>query len=1565
MKTHPKAPGAASPMESRRGVALITVLTIISLCTILVLTFFQLAQNEMVSSDSYNSGLEAQQVAEQAVNLVIKQIREATSDEQMGWASQPGMIRTWNMTGNFSKAYKLYSDEMMVLGGTGGSESPVVQEDFGDLKNWDSRPAEFVDLNEPVIRGDKVYYPIVDPSAREIPKWKTATERDSAGVEGFHYTLAGISPGPMAKAVGEANPKDGVKREPLPMPVKWIYQLKDGTLGYLTGGNRFTPVSGGTGATEQNPIVARFAFWADDETCKLNPNTHSGGASWSTPVAAGMIDRNLGRFQPTQHEWQRYPGHPAATHLAPVLAPGILDITYDRDAMEMIFALVPRVVGGGSVSGTKKVDPRNPQEANGLIADKDRLYATLDEFFLEPGARRNPPTSDDSIREPNEFPQTRGGGGIDPQDQMERSRFFLSVVSRAPETTVFNTPRISIWPTHWKEAPNWTHPSGKSRHTVFDTLIRYCAEIGGGAGNKHIYHFQRYNADSEEADYKDIVRNQYLYKYLQNMLETPIPGVGKSFEDKYSDRERNQLLTLIFDYIRTTNLHDDSLFQEDWQSAFTKQNEINPLTYTNGRRVDNTERSVHKGHGQVTPIVITEGERTRGMGRHYTMSESGVVVICAADGADGSGGGRFRTHSPGIMKYPGTQSEAPTGEVYSNFPPMPLGIDRNNKVNWPDWLKALEGTQFLDMAFDEKNWNWQLAWLDRAYVDAMYNSSSNNIKFNRSALNEQNFQSGHTRLKKNQKMAQAAFIFSMFCPSLGWVPINPDFELEIKFSGMDFIPTPPKDTDDSEDDPTDEDGSDSGDGSEGDNLGEDEWQRFASIGWTARNADRHSWATSKNQTAHHDRFYGGVKPATFFLSASSNNSGAPSASFPTTGNWVVGYGKNGRLSPVDVGFTTTSNIKSARRYDFVTRPFLLGSDNQLVEPTVNMEGGVVIWRMYSSKNDGETEETATQGERDYIQGGRIKFPGFSVPAPALAEGRQGYINEFNALEYGKSSPMEYWSLTYDGVNPLTAGTGRMARVNGYNGGIVQLGDVVQSVAVRHGDLRTTAPLRRVWSKHFAPHKHYGKQQMAHGFSYTTGGREIGADTEGANYWTNPAWRYERPDVPYYTAPAKSWALMKEGQLVPHLTYNPRPILISAVDAKDVQLYGDFDNGMGAVIDGPYINKPDEGNTHSLFKRTDPNSVALGNFEMARDYGDFPYFVRDWIHEAGTPSYFSPNRIISSPGQFGSLPSGVAESTGTLKPWQTLLFRPNVVGNGYQSHPGAITPADHYLLDLFWMPVVEPYAISEPLSTGGKVNINYQILPFRHIHRSTAIRGILKSEYLVCIPNRWTIDYKVGVGRGRNYHWRDNPYGGTLEAKSLRAIILEDETLAQFEAKFNHSTTPTLFKTASEFCEIHLVPQEQSERMKQGGAAAKLTGTYTPKLAPESIDKGFPFGREVAVGKVPEMENGKYWYDHAAVGDNSRERPYSNIYPRITTKSNTFKVHYRAQVVAKAKGTAPDTWDPLLDQVVAEYRGSSIVERYVEPENPDIPDYARNFGSGADTIDKFYKFRVVQPTRFAP
>ncbi len=112
---------------------------------------------------------------------------------------------------------------------------------------------------------------------------------------------------------------------------------------------------------------------------------------------------------------------------------------------------------------------------------------------------------------------------------------------------------------------------------------------------------------------------------------------------------------------------------------------------------------------------------------------------------------------------------------------------------------------------------------------------------------------------------------------------------------------------------------------------------------------------------------------------------------------------------------------------------------------------------------------------------------------------------------------------------------------------------------------------------------------------------------------------------------------------------------------------------------------------------------------------------------------------------------------------------------------------------------------------------------------------------------------------------------------------------------------------------------------------------------------------------------KYWESHQLTGDNSRERPYANIYPLLTTKSNTFTIHFRVQALqpAQTAGADPTMWREGTDQVTSEYRGSQTIERYVDPNVP-LPDYA-SFAdpTTATPPSSYYRFRVVSTRQFSP
>lgn len=201
-------------------------------------------------------------------------------------------------------------------------------------------------------------------------------------------------------------------------------------------------------------------------------------------------------------------------------------------------------------------------------------------------------------------------------------------------------------------------------------------------------------------------------------------------------------------------------------------------------------------------------------------------------------------------------------------------------------------------------------------------------------------------------------------------------------------------------------------------------------------------------------------------------------------------------------------------------------------------------------------------------------------------------------------------------------------------------------------------------------------------------------------------------------------------------------------------------------------------------------------------------------------------------------------------------------------------------------------------------MNYQIAPFTYLERTTALRALFKSERVTAIP---TTDANISKSNsGKNY----------------RNEIDADATLTQFQKRFDAND---VFHSESEICSMFLVPQGQS-----------------------------------ASG----MQN--FWTQNALTGDNLRERPYAGLYPRLTTKSNTYAVHVDVQSLRQAdRGSSGqwNTWVEGRDRVTGEYRGMAIVERYLDLSD-NLPDFAQAGGTG-DSLAKHCKLRVVMTRRFSP
>lgn len=254
------------PRSRERAAALVIVLSILVILMVLLLAFFSLVRSEQRSSAIFSEAVEARNLADLPANLVIAQIRRATENNAPGmangtqfmtWASQPGMLRTFGVEMESAASvrsktvglYKLYSDDMMVVrkasatSTTGGMTTAEVgaalKLDTDDLATWQERPGLFTDLNEPapVLSGGSVNlpeyeFPIVDPRAA------AADGVEAMAVEGFTFGTK-LPAGTVAPTVAGLVEPTGRSdtRARLPMPVRWIYVLQDGSLTTPTSGD--------------------------------------------------------------------------------------------------------------------------------------------------------------------------------------------------------------------------------------------------------------------------------------------------------------------------------------------------------------------------------------------------------------------------------------------------------------------------------------------------------------------------------------------------------------------------------------------------------------------------------------------------------------------------------------------------------------------------------------------------------------------------------------------------------------------------------------------------------------------------------------------------------------------------------------------------------------------------------------------------------------------------------------------------------------------------------------------------------------------------------------------------------------------------------------------------------------------------------------------------------------------------------------------------------------------------------------------------------------------------------
>jgi uncharacterized protein (TIGR02600 family) len=605
---------SSSPRRDR-GIALVIVLAFLVLLTVFTVAFLTSVTTDSQSSYTYAKGVQTQQLSQSAISIAMSQIKAATTqDSDTMWTTQPGMIKTFPIVADGSGSdpkkkvhtYRLYSSSSMVLD---GSVNPAGQKDIIQSKEWPSYSAHMVDLNRPARDGaGNLVYPILDPRGAADPSSPGDT---SEKIEGFTFDRS---------MMGSAFLSD--PDSPAPMPVRWLYMLAKGDI--VSGKETDRTTASFDAAASDNPVVGRIAFWTDDESSKVNINTAAGdvwnppatsygpaaGSFWDIPHTNSALDRQaLANFQPTQGEYQRYPGHPATTYLSAVFP----QLTADD-----ISNIASRVQKGGSQGGTVVATSK-------IDTDNDRLYASIDELMFSTKLTGDGHRKDQVLS----------------RERLERGRFFLTAHSRSPEANLFGRPRVAIWPISPQTLT--TPPVYRS---AYDRLIAFCSTI---KNNK--YYYERANADIP-GDFTQ--RDVLLFGYLQKLTNGGIPGFGAtSFNTKYGPQDRDQILTEILDYIRCTNLFDDTIEPGSSYTYPTKGHQ-----FTDGRT---SATGVLSGHGQVTPLHLGSSQ---GFGRFYTISEAALHFIATADPSvaesnvpPGPGGspasGANRTLLPGTPLLPG------------------------------------------------------------------------------------------------------------------------------------------------------------------------------------------------------------------------------------------------------------------------------------------------------------------------------------------------------------------------------------------------------------------------------------------------------------------------------------------------------------------------------------------------------------------------------------------------------------------------------------------------------------------------------------------------------------------------------------------------------------------------------------------------------------------------------------------------------------------------------------------------------------------------------------------------
>lgn len=1422
-------------LRGQQGFALVLVLIILVLVATMAVLFLSAAGRERRGVDLYARGSQVRGLAAVAVNRVMGEInaasKEGTATTPVSWASQPGMIRTYGADGSAKNVYKLYSWDDAVSAAANFDPSSATQTPSAD---WKTKSALFTDLNQPL----NDVYPIVDPRAESV-------------VSGFS-----IDKSAPALASGSG----------APMPVKWLYVLEDGQMVAPASG------SGNTvsvpNASPDNPIVGRVAFWTDDETAKVNVNTASEGAYWDWPKAATYNEMQFAGNPPVAGEFNRIPGHPAMTSLSavfPELDPGQRwgNVATYRSKLSALLGITPRVpyADASSRGGTYPVETEKfnygpvgalPTIPNAPLPLKsDRLFVSSDEMiFTWPSRARQAALT---------------------TEMLQRRAFFLTAQSRAPETTLFETPRVSLWPITWPYPS--AHASLSNRQTApvsspnpdsaklednrwmraEERLLAFVSTLNQtrfDGGDK--YYFQRQNPESPTDDYTKIRRNRELLSYLQRLTSRDIPGYGGNFAGKYGGSTRDAILANTFNVVRT--LVNQYTLEEDGRMLYS----FTPVAFTRFKSADGGLRKDYAEIGAFSPIPM---KLNLGTGEITTLSE-------------------FPSLREAALVFYGTKRV------------KPVAPDVNGMAKDTDEEKAKIHKKYSNP------WNWQ----------HLINIDSTN---------------GYPVGAQTTEMR--AMLLLDFGPLLGstrnnqpvfWVKLSGGGSLKVDDQGLGFgnavakmdlrknlkipsylAPLFNRDT------------------ASGNLVG---IKTFANGGMDEGNYGLISLPITIASDATQFSFEGG----SLMVEVYGIKDGDPNIN--PTGDADL------RLGSFSVDFSSWNGLHGVplipwwNYHDFTdSAPQAFPNPNyQAFDPSKPTKWAAL--EIASPYRSGTSAHDPVLGGNQSVYGYSALFKtgaGGSIAPPLsnifntsetyVREDRSGermidYVNRLSFMQ-GTGVTQECQSLADRVISASPAG----AFVGGFPA-ITPYDTVLSMVADPQGSGNGDPRL--------AQYFHFTRADTAAGPGALLLQVVPWSDYPRLNrQYHMLGWANQRQSASGYVAMGNFALLGKgiapNGMAMVGAQANSNSQALGAiasstgwrdtdavgVDAAVPQSFisasssvGDWSSQPGYLPDGGVVPRADQ--DFQAF-----STPAGYNMSYQTPYFRMESSGQNGLDSSAAKGYFSPNRQIPSPiSILGSIPSSLSQG------WQTLLFSPNPAAGS--SHPGLDSPADYLFLDLFWMPVAEPYPISEMFSTAGKVNLNYQIVPFTYLKRKTALQAVIKSTWLTALNN----------SLARNYKAHDIVKG---EANNqTRYPIDVGQTLDLFDKKIFDAGD--IFRSTAQICQMWLVPEGQTSSNAEA-----------------------------------------FWNDKLLTSDTGREAPYNDLYSRVTTKSNTFTVHWRAQVIRKSPGGTPGVWDETKDRVAADLRGSTLIERYLDPNATTVPDYATD--AAAKPLSHYYKWRVVNESFFQP